>query len=156
MSAHSQDARTKKPALAGFFETRRYNSGKRADVRGEAALVTCSLVLVDQAARGVAIHHRLRGGKRGFCAGLVLRFDRLHDALDRAAHHGAGAGIALTCLLGLTGTLLRGFDVGQGVTPEKRLLEKRRGILRAYLGCVNYEGRERSTGDRERTNFPRF
>src|SRR6185295_5555940 len=53
---------TKKPACAGSFVSDVATaSGQRADVRGQAALVAGGLVLVDQAARGVAIHHGFRG-----------------------------------------------------------------------------------------------
>ncbi len=110
----------KKPACAGFFPiAARPCSGERADMRGQATFMPGSLVFVDQTARSVAIHHRLGDHERGFGSRLVLCFDRLDDILDRGANHRTRAGVALTVLLGLARTLLRGFDVGQGKTPVK-------------------------------------
>src|SRR6185437_1482533 len=88
------------------------------DLRVEAALVAGGLVLVDQAAGGVAIHHRLGDGERGDGAGLVLGLDGLDDLLQGGADHGTCADVAQAALFGLARALLRGLDVGQGRTPE--------------------------------------
>src|SRR6185312_11524182 len=93
-------------------------SGQLADLCVETALVAGSLVLVDQAARGIAIHQRLGNGKGGDCRGLVLRLDGLDDLAQGAADHGTCADVAQAIALGLPHALLRGLDIGQGRTPE--------------------------------------
>src|SRR5678815_2572641 len=73
-------AGTKNPAGAGFFnDARACDSGglQRLDARGQAALVTGRLVLVDQAARAEAVEDRLGDGERGVGAGGVVGVDRL-------------------------------------------------------------------------------
>jgi hypothetical protein len=128
----------KKPACAGFFgaaSARRL--GQCADACRQAALVASSLVLVDETTRGVTIDDRLCVTQRCFGSSLVLRVDRLHHFLDRRADHGTGAGVALTSLLGLARTLLRGLDVCQGKTP-KAGGGKRGEIMQVECGRVNW------------------
>jgi len=125
-------ARVPKNEKAGFRRLFfRSNSSRAAglcqfaDLRVEAALVASGLVLVDQAARGVTIHHRLGDSERGDGAGLVLGLNGLDDLLQGGTDHGAGADVAQAALLGLARALLRGLDVGQGRTPGYRVGKRR-------------------------------
>ena len=83
----------------------------------QAALVTRSLVLVDQSTAGVAIHHGFGGLVGSFGSSLVFRSNCVDDFLDRRAQHGTRTGIARVALDSLTRTLFGGFDIGQGETP---------------------------------------
>ena len=108
----------KNPAFAGFFEAAAapLESGglQGLDARGEAALVTGGLVLVDQAAGAEAIQDRLGGGEGSLGAGGVVGVQGLEDLLDGGTELrtlGSVAGIAHD---GLLGALLGGLDVGHG------------------------------------------
>src|SRR4249919_2847094 len=106
---------TKNPAEAGFFDIARDGGSgglQRLDARGEAALVTGGLVLVDQAARAEAVEDRLGDGERGVGAGGVVGVDGLEHLLDGGAQHRALGGVAGIADDGLLGALLGGLDVG--------------------------------------------
>src|SRR5690606_9255878 len=84
------EASTKNPAEAGFFDERdnlRSGGLEGLDAGGQAALVTGSLVLVDQATRAHAIEDRL-GGVEGILGGSgVVGVECLEDLLDGGAQH---------------------------------------------------------------------
>src|SRR5690625_1106670 len=96
----------------------RAESTERVDRGIQATLVASGLVLVDQVARGITIHQGDGGLVGGRGGGLVAGLDRLGDLLQRGAHHGTGAGVALAVHFRLARALLRGLDVGQGMTPN--------------------------------------
>src|SRR4249919_70295 len=105
----------KKPACAGFFaepETSGSGDLEGLDAGVDAALVTGSLVLVDQAACGETIEDRHGSLVGGFGSSDVVGLNGLENALNGGTQHGAMAGIARVADQGLLGALLGGFDVG--------------------------------------------
>jgi hypothetical protein len=119
-AADFRSTETKKPACAGFdSDSAVPRLLDRADARGEAALVTCGLVAVDQATRSEAIENRLCGVERIGGGGGVFRLDCLENLLDGGAQHRTLAGVARIAHDGLLGALLRGLDVCHWGAPEK-------------------------------------
>ena len=102
-------------ALAGQGRLRPESGGLEGlDVAVQAGLVAGSLVLVDQATRGVAVEDRLRDGERGLGGGGILGIDGLDDLLDGGTQHRALGRVASIANSGLLGALLGGLDVGHG------------------------------------------
>ncbi len=75
MPAGDQQKSRRGPAFSSTPKT--LDLRQRLDVRRQAALMTRRLVLVDQAAAGIAVHDRLGVLVRFLRALLVLRFDRV-------------------------------------------------------------------------------
>ncbi len=118
-------AGNKKPAIGRFFiRARRALGGSGAeglDVAAQTALVTSSLVLVDDAFVSHAVDHRYSGGEGGLGFFQVLGVDGFHDVLDVGAHHGAQAGVVAATLLSLFGAFFGGRCVGHRRAPRKKL-----------------------------------
>ena len=109
---------TKKPASAGFFAAAAAHLLDRADRGGQAALVACGFVLVDQAANAEAVEQRLGTRERGFSAGFVTRLDGFDDFLDGGAHHRTVAVVLQPVLLRRARAFFRGLDICHYVAPE--------------------------------------
>src|SRR6185503_4274238 len=93
----------------------RAGGAERLDLRGQAALVSRGLVLVDDALVGDVVDGRLLGAERRLGGPHIARGDRLLDLLDGAAQLGAQAlvgGALLDARLGALGCL---FGVGHGL-----------------------------------------
>src|SRR6185369_14053552 len=107
---------TKNPAKAGFFKVAAAPCGsgglQRLDARGQAALVTGGLVLVDQATRAEAIENRLGNDERGLGGGGIIGVEGLEHLLDGGAQHRALGGVASVAHDSLLGALLGGLDIG--------------------------------------------
>ena len=105
---------TKKPAKAGFFREHEDASGgfEGLDVRAQAALMTGSLVLVDQATRRITVQHRQSADVSGFSGGGILGVQGLDDFLHQGAQHRAVTGVARITDFGLLGALFSRFDIG--------------------------------------------
>ena len=132
-------AHTKNPAGAGFFgaadasaEGCEGSGGllQRLDARGQAALVTGSLVLVDQAARAEAVQDRLGYVEGGLGAGGVVGVQRLEHFLDGGTKLRTLAVIARIAHDGLLGALLGGLDICHGGYPRKSMRETLVGEMR--------------------------
>ena len=85
----------------------------------QTALVTSSLVLVDDAFVSHAVDHRYSGGEGGLGFFQVLGVDGFHDVLDVGAHHGAQAGVVAATLPQPVWRVL-----AEGVLATVELLEK--------------------------------
>ena len=124
-------AHTKNPAGAGFFGAADpQGSGgllQRLDAGSQAALVTGSLVLVDQAARAEAVQDRLGYVEGGLGAGGVVGVERLEHFLDGGTKLRTLAVIARD---GLLGALLGGLDICHGGYPRKSVCETLVGEMR--------------------------
>jgi hypothetical protein len=120
---------TKNPAEAGFFAKGAEGSGglQCLDARGQASLVTGSLVLVDQAAGRETIEQRLRGDERGGSGFGVVGVERLDHLLDGGTQHGALGDVAFVAHDGLLGALLGGLDIGHDENPGKSVGAERIG-----------------------------
>src|SRR5690606_20467232 len=123
---------TKNPAEAGFFVAclgeaeraaraappiLRLESGSGLDgldARGEAALVTRSLVLVDQAAGAETVQQRLGDGEGSLSACGVIGVQGLEDLLDGGTELRTLGSVARVAHDSLLGALLGGLDVGHG------------------------------------------
>ena len=127
-------AHTKNPAGAGFFGAAdRQGSGgllQRLDAGSQAALVTGSLVLVDQAARTEAVQDRLGYVEGGLGAGCVVGVQRLEHFLDGGTKLRTLAVIARIAHDGLLGALLGGLDICHGGYPRKSMRETLVGEMR--------------------------
>src|SRR5690606_13926145 len=84
---------------------------ERRDAGVRAALVTGSLVVVDQAARAEAVKNRLGNLEGGLGAGGVVLAKCLQHLLDGGAQHRALARVAGIADHGLLGALFGGLDV---------------------------------------------
>lgn len=133
---------TKNPAEAGFLSAcviAIESSGFEClDARGQAALMTSGLVLVDQAAGAEAVENRLGDGEGGFGAGGVVGVERFEHFLDGGAQHGALSGVTGIAHDGLLGAFLGGLDVGHD------------GILR----CCEFDRRSLKAEAFERVRIP--
>ncbi|CEE62644.1 conserved hypothetical protein [Xanthomonas citri pv. citri] len=125
MRAECRRRHTKNPAKAGFFciagsqaagnaPTGRLRGLDGLDARGQAALVACSLVLVDQAAGAETVEDGLSNGESSFGACSIVGVKGLDHLLDGGAQHRALTGVALIAHNGLLGALLGGLDIGHG------------------------------------------
>ena len=129
-------AQQKSGPKAAFFTSEKRlgrRGAERLDVAGEAALVTGSLVLVDQPACGVAIQHRHHFVVGGLGSGLVLALNGLHHFLHGGAQHGALGVVVLTVLFGLTSALTSLNGVCQGRLQDQQGLRKSRSICAAAV-----------------------
>ena len=145
-------AHTKNPAGAGFFGAADpQGSGgllQRLDAGSQAALVTGSLVLVDQAARAEAVQDRLGYVEGGLGAGGVVGVERLEHFLDGGTKLRTLAVIARIAHDGLLGALLGGLDICHGGYPRKSLggavmggvRKNEREIMGYSMTCVNPPG----------------
>lgn len=127
---------TKKPASAGFFAAAAARLLDRADRGGQAALVACGFVLVDQAANAEAVQQRLCTRERGFSAGFVTRFNGLDDFLDGGAHHRTVAVVLQPALLRRARAFFRGLDICHYVAPESGVQKGRALSLDAGVASI--------------------
>src|SRR3970040_894783 len=108
----------KNPAEAGFLVSvavsDRSGGLQCLDASVQAALVTGSLVLVDQATRTETVEDRLGRGERGLGAGGVVLAEGLQHLLDGGAEHRTLAAVTGVAHDGLLGALLGGLDVCHG------------------------------------------
>src|SRR5690606_24500880 len=94
-------------------------SGECLDVRIQAALVTSSLVLVDDALVGHAVNDRYGGGVGSVGLAEALGVERLGHVLDVGTDHGAQAGVMATTLLSLFRAFFGRRCIGHRQAPRK-------------------------------------
>ena len=74
----------------------KFSTSNSFDLGRQAALVTSSFVLVDQAFGRHTIHDRLSNSESGSRSSFVARGDSSNDFLQVGTGHGTTAGVVLT------------------------------------------------------------
>jgi len=117
---------------------------QRFDLGVQAALVTGSLVFMDDAFVGHAVDHGNRCGVSSLGVFFVAGQNGGLNFLDTGAHHGAEAGIVLAVLLGLASTFFCRCNIGHGITSVLLAIPGRAGrilgrqLCRVEGGKVNW------------------
>ncbi len=131
----------KRPACAGLkLKLGGFGLTECLDMSGQAALVACHFVLMNEATGAGAVHNRFAQFQRRYSCGFVFSFNRFHDFLNRRAQHRASTGIALTTLDRLTRALFCRFDISQGKAPGTNGRKNKPAII-ASAGLFVNEGR---------------
>lgn len=89
-----------------------------SNLRIESALVSSSLVLVDQTLSSHMIKYRNGILVRSFCCAFVAGGDSRKNTLYHCAHHGALAGITLARFFGLTHAFACLGCIGHGLSSS--------------------------------------
>ncbi len=106
-----------------------------ADVLTKTALVTGSLVFVDQAFSDRFIDNRNGLAVSGLGGFRITGGNRFHDILDMGAQRGALTGIALAAVFSLTGAFTSLSRVRQNSSPVPG--SKEPGTMRIFADIVN-------------------
>ena len=106
----------------GVLEPREEESGQRANLRIEPALVSSSLILVDQTLASHVVKHRNHFLVGCLGGSLVATCDGRKHPLNHGAHHRALAGVTLTRFFGLANALACLSSIGHEISSNLSVL----------------------------------
>lgn len=97
----------------------------------QAALVSCSFILVNKPAARHSIKNRRHLDKKAFCHSSIARFDGMNCLLNIRTHHRTTTCIVRTMLFSLSDAFFCLFSVSQGNSPVETIYK----LAGYYIGA---------------------